>query len=72
MNPYEQLKIDRNIPIPPDARKNNNLKQTVIDMNIGDSICGFNLKLTNIARIIPDRKYTQRKEGDKIRIWRVA
>lgn len=71
MNPYEQLKIDRNIPIPPDRKKNNGLKEIVYNMNVGDSILDYQLKVTNIKKLFPEREYTQRKEGDKIRVWRI-
>jgi hypothetical protein len=72
----EAFVIDHNVPIPP-ARKGPEVKFPFALLGIGDSffVPGERNNVSNAAHQYAKRhgvKFTVRKQGDGIRVWRVA
>ena len=71
----DELKIEKNIPMPPQRNKHNTLIDLLNKMDVGDSIKA-DFKTTNSLRVIARKigvKCTTRKLSDKdnmYRIWR--
>ena len=65
--------IDKGIPFPEKRNAKTGLKRIVLDMDIGDSILvqySRNSIAYNLARLT-GFEFTQRREGEKLRIWRI-
>jgi len=73
--PPKALPIDKGVPLPPYAglRRTSNLAETARAMEVGDSVLvPYTRKpvASNMERAT-GFKFTQRKEGENLRIWRM-
>lgn len=69
------IMFDKNVPIPP--RKKFFKKYHLEDMQIGDSFLAENVKINSMNQVIARAKaktgfkFTFRKDGTGVRIWRI-
>lgn len=69
-----EIKIEKNIPIPPLYPKRTGLSKTLKSMEVGDSILLTADEIISLTRVSKDAgvKVTRRMEGDKYRVWRIT
>ncbi len=72
------MKIEKGMPIPEKGNKES--KYPFNELEIGDSVVVCDYSAENMRKINSilyyytsksDKKFTQRQEGDKIRVWRI-